>query len=102
VHLRSYAIGVMPKVPPETTEAGAPEPPAAALVDRRPVVFASDGGATEADTPFYDREGLRAGNVIVGPAVIEQLDSTTVVPPGMPARVGADGAIIIDCAPQEA
>ena len=98
VHLRSYAIGLMPKVPAASTEAGGSEPPGDALVDRRPVVFAADGGASELDTPFYDRERLRAGNVVDGPAIVEQLDSTTVVPPGLPARVGADGAIVIDCA----
>jgi len=35
----------------------------------------------------YDRDGLHAGNRILGPAVIEQMDATTWLLPGMQARV---------------
>ena len=45
--------------------------------------------------PFYDRARLRAGNVIPGPAVIEQLDSTTVSRRAHRARP-RDGKIVID------
>ena len=34
------------------------------------------------DTPIYDRERLLSGNRLRGPAIIEQMDSTTVVHPG--------------------
>jgi N-methylhydantoinase A len=37
--------------------------------------------------PIYDRGGLRAGNRLRGPAVIEQMDATTVVHPGQEAHV---------------
>ena len=37
--------------------------------------------------PVYDRERLQPGNRIAGPAVVEQMDTTTVVLPGMTARV---------------
>ena len=37
--------------------------------------------------PVYDRERLRAGNRIAGPAIVEQMDATTVVLPGMVAWV---------------
>lgn len=40
-------------------------------------VFDLDGAETA--YPLYDREKLRFGNEITGPAVIEQMDSTTVV-----------------------
>ena len=50
-----------------------------------------------APTPFYDRELLRAGDRIEGPAVIEQYDSTTVVPPGLVAEIDRYGNIVIDC-----
>ena len=36
---------------------------------------------------MYRRAGLPAGTVIAGPAIITQLDSTTVVPPGAEIRV---------------
>ncbi|HEY2132303.1 MAG TPA: hydantoinase/oxoprolinase family protein [Acetobacteraceae bacterium] len=32
---------------------------------------------------IYDRERLDAGNIIVGPAIVEQMDATTVILPGM-------------------
>jgi N-methylhydantoinase A len=34
------------------------------------------------ETPVYDRSDLPAGFSAEGPAVVNQLDSTTVVPPG--------------------
>ncbi len=54
-----------------------------ALRERRPVRFA--GQMT--DTPVYQREKLDVGQVIMGPAVIEQYDCTTVIEPGQTATV---------------
>ncbi len=48
-------------------------------------VWFTDQGAQS--TPMYRRAGLPAGTVIAGPAIITQLDSTTVVPPGAEIRV---------------
>lgn len=39
------------------------------------------------DTTLYNRDKLRPGNVIAGPAIIDQMDTTTVVPMGMTASV---------------
>ncbi len=38
-------------------------------------------------TPIFDRDTLHAGAVVEGPAIIEQLDSTVLVPPGLKAEV---------------
>jgi N-methylhydantoinase A/oxoprolinase/acetone carboxylase beta subunit len=95
VHLRSYAIGVMPKLELTAIESGGEQVSDAAVVDRRTVLFAIGGKARASETPFYDRTQLLAGNVIAGPAVIEQLDSTTVLPPGSTASVSPDGTIVI-------
>ncbi len=43
--------------------------------------------------PRYDREGLLAGNVIEGPAIIDEFDSTVVVAPDWIAEVLESGAI---------
>jgi N-methylhydantoinase A len=51
----------------------------------RPVVFDELDGPVEA--PVFDRDQLPAGATIEGPAVVEQLDSTTLVPPGVHAEV---------------
>jgi N-methylhydantoinase A len=50
---------------------------------RRPVRF--DG--RDLDCPVYQREKLDVGLVVPGPAVLDQLDSTTVIYPGQAARV---------------
>jgi N-methylhydantoinase A len=39
------------------------------------------------ETPVYRREDLEAGASIEGPAIIEQLDSTVVIPPGSSSEV---------------
>ena len=39
------------------------------------------------NTPIYNRDELPAGTIVEGPAVIDQLDSTTIVPPGVKAEV---------------
>jgi N-methylhydantoinase A/oxoprolinase/acetone carboxylase beta subunit len=96
VHLRSYAVGVMPKLELAPIPPGDGRPPEHAIVDRRAVLFALGGERSTHDTPFYDRSALRAGDVIAGPAVVEQLDSTTVLSPASSARVLGDGTIVID------
>lgn len=47
-------------------------------------------------TALYEREKLRPGNVVSGPAIIDQMDSTTVVPPGTSARVDAYRNLILE------
>jgi N-methylhydantoinase A len=51
----------------------------------RAVHFQARGDPVE--TPLFLRSELPAGTVLDGPAIIEQLDSTTVVPPGWRAEV---------------
>ena len=46
-----------------------------------------DERAKPVSTPVYARHDLFAGATIDGPAVVEQLDSTTLVPPGLVAKV---------------
>ncbi len=46
--------------------------------------------------PVFDRAKLAGGQVIAGPAVVEQLDATTPVYPGDRATVDAAGNIIIE------
>jgi N-methylhydantoinase A len=56
-----------------------------------------EGGWRE--TPVYRREGLGVGVEIVGPAIVEQLDSTTVIEPGDRMRVDALGNLDITPSP---
>ena len=48
------------------------------------------------ETPIYAREKLVAGNRLDGPAIIEQMDSTTVVHPGQEAHIDRFGNIMIE------
>ena len=40
-----------------------------------------------ADTPVYDRYALAPGTSLTGPAIVEERESTTVIPPGVTATV---------------
>lgn len=61
------------------------------LVERRPVWF---NGAMQ-DTPVYDRQRLTPGLAFAGPAIVEQLDATTVVEPDDRAEIDSHGNLII-------
>ena len=58
---------------------------AAAPKGRRRAWFPEAGGFTE--TPVYDRYALGAGARLEGPAIVEERESTTVLPPGTVATV---------------
>ncbi len=94
VRLAAVAPSVAPLPPPRPL---AEPDPAAALVGRRPVWFA--GGFQ--DTPLYEREFLRPGNLLPGPAVIYQYDTTTVVPPGWSAAVDRRDNLIVSSSPAD-
>lgn len=63
----------------------------------RPVLFASG----PEDTAIYEREGLPAGLEIAGPAIIEQSDTTTLIPPGWTARCDTSGTVVMTRAIEE-
>jgi N-methylhydantoinase A len=46
------------------------------------------------ETPVYDRKTLAAGQTIAGPAIIEERETTTTIPPGWSATVDEVGCII--------
>jgi N-methylhydantoinase A len=48
--------------------------------------------------PVYDRDRLKSGNRIAGPAIVEQMDATTLVLPGMVARVEPYLNLILEAA----
>ena len=45
---------------------------------------------------IHDRRRLGAGTAIAGPAILEEPESTVVVPPGITARVNPQGHIVIE------
>ena len=54
------------------------------------------------DTPVLARDRLGAGNRFSGPAIVTQLDATTLVPPGWDATVDRSGSLLLRRAPQKA
>ncbi len=60
--------------------------------ERRPVLF-DQGGI--ADCPVYDREKLKPGDKIAGPALVSEYASTTVIFPGDSLAVADTGELII-------
>jgi N-methylhydantoinase A len=89
VSLRVTAIG---RRPPFDFSAFAPKPSGAARHGTRRVWF---GGAWH-DTPIWARLELPAGATIVGPAILEQPDATTVLEPGLTGRIDALGNLLVE------
>jgi len=46
-------------------------------------------------TPIYDRETLGLGQAVSGPAIVEQLDTTTMILPGFVGKVDKFGVLVI-------
>ena len=84
VTFRVEASGVVPKATFEAQPDAGPDA-SVAIVSSREVWMSETGGF--AACSVYDRNRLRAGNRFAGPAIVEQMDATTVVPPGWVARV---------------
>jgi N-methylhydantoinase A len=89
VNVRLTAIGSIPQLRVRDKPAA---PGSDAVKARRPLWFRATG-AVEADV--LDRARMAAGLVTRGPAVIESLESTILVPPGWQARMDDDGFVVL-------
>ena len=67
----------------------------AAKVRTGTVVFRVDGKLADYPTTFYRRDLLPVGEPVAGPAIVLQMDSTTVVPPQHNVEADAAGNLII-------
>ena len=93
VSLRVTVAGVMRKPSLERFEAGGAAPAEAASRGSRSVYFSESGGFV--DTPVFDRDHLLAENKIIGPALVEEHASTTLLLPGDELVVDGFGNLII-------
>jgi N-methylhydantoinase A len=66
------------------------------LKGARRAYFPETGGYAE--TPVYDRYALGLGATLTGPAIVEERESTTVLPPGVTATVDDYANLIADTA----
>lgn len=92
VNCRVDSVATLPKLnlPEAPTPRGDAEIPRKGM---RKVYFGDDGGYAE--TPIHERVKLHAGDRIVGPAIIEQADSTTVLLPEQTLEVDSYANLIL-------
>ena len=91
VNVRAVALGKSADVAPPVIEKGDADPSAAKTRDHQ---LYMDGKMQ--DAVIYDRALLKAGNRIKGPAIVTEMDSTTLVHSGCEALVDAHGNLIIN------
>jgi N-methylhydantoinase A len=83
----------VPKYSPQAFPEGKLEAPRSEAVKGRRQVFFSAERPT--DTPIMDRDKFVVGTSFSGPAIVEQFDATTVVPPGWTAHVDRYGNLVL-------
>ncbi len=88
VTLRVEATGLMPAASWPRLDAQEPSAP----IDRRDVHFSSGTAAT----PVFARAQLGAGARLAGPAIVTQLDATTLIPPGWRGEMDGSGSLKIE------
>lgn len=90
VNLRAVAQGKPTNVRAQKVEKGSESPTAAAAAKLKLYVDGKDQ-----DAVLYDRSKLRSGNAILGPAIVLEMDSTTLILPGHVGKVDDWGNILI-------
>lgn len=93
VTVRIAALGDLGRVSSLPVEAAHATDASAAVVARRTVHM--PGASDAAETAVYERALLRAGHTFAGPAIIQQMDSTTVVLSGQTVTVTSLGDLLI-------
>jgi N-methylhydantoinase A len=90
VNFRLTAVGGVPKPPARRWEC---EPPGAA--GGRPGERAVHFDGEPVRVPVYERGWLPASALVVGPAIVEEMGATTVIPPGWTGTVGGWGELLL-------
>jgi N-methylhydantoinase A len=91
VSARVVALGRVARAEPASVAAGTGAPVAVGWRD----VVTDAPGRPEA-VPLHERDGLGAGDRVVGPALVHEPDATTYLPPGWTAAVGAYGDLVAE------
>ncbi len=90
VNIRVIALGTAARVEAEEIPRGDGNPTAARVKDHQ---LWMDGAAR--DGTIYDRARLRAGDIVRGPAIVTEMDSTTLIHIGHTGEVDSFGNILI-------
>ncbi|MCC6187934.1 MAG: hydantoinase/oxoprolinase family protein [Anaerolineales bacterium] len=92
VNLRVRAVGPTPRLDFEPLPAAQVEP---VPLPRQDVWFETAAGLVSLPTRLYAREALRAGHSVTGPALLVQLDATTVIAPGWSGSIDTAGHLLL-------
>ena len=84
---------ILPTARPQRPDASSRENQRCKSAIRRPVVF--DDGDAAIPCDVYERSSLAPGHCIEGPAIIEQMDTTTVVPAGFSVLADPSGNLLL-------
>jgi N-methylhydantoinase A len=93
VSVRATVSGPRPHVQATTLPEGGADPARMLQAVRTTTTIHVDGASAEATV--YDRAKLQAGNIVTGPAIVTEMDSTTLVLPGHAATVHPSGCLLI-------
>ncbi len=93
VNLRAVALGQALNLPAAKLPSGNGDPSAAKMRDHTLWMDGRDQAAV-----IYDRSKLKQGDVIAGPAIVIEMDSTTLIEAGCVAIVDRTGNILINLA----
>jgi len=88
VNLEVTVSGLITQPNPPVVDSGSSDPSAARMGERQ-AIFARGGARTP--TPVYDGAKLLAGNLVNGPAIIEETTTTILVEPGWQASLDDRG-----------
>ena len=90
VRLKARGVATYPPLEQQEMVSGKAVEPAMT----RKVIFAEMSDAVE--VPIYARAALQPGNTFIGPAIVTQYDTTTVVPPQWSGRVDAMSNLMLE------
>lgn len=94
VNIRLDAVGLVPMVPTANLASGSRDPSAALKVSEK-VYFGTATELQRIEVPRYDYDRLKANNVIAGPAIVDEMDTTTVIKHGWQAQVTNHGYMLL-------
>ncbi|EWY38251.1 5-oxoprolinase [Skermanella stibiiresistens SB22] len=92
VNCRTKAVGLVAK-PYDDFRAPSGSTLEGSLIEHRTVWFNADTGRI--DTPVYERGKMPLETMVSGPAIVEEMSSTTVIPPDTRFQLDRNGNIII-------
>jgi N-methylhydantoinase A len=93
VQIVSVRVAAVGRIPSLVIRDATPAPGTDAAKSKRQLWFRETGVVTSV---IYDRRRMPSGQAVIGPAVVESLESTILVPPGWQASMNQDGFVLLN------